>query len=221
MGIHYQVQQGDCLCSIAEKWGFPDYESIYLDPGNAAFREKRPNPNIIFPGDILFIPDREAKEIPRPTDQRHRFVSKQAKVYLRLCLQDDLHQPYENTKYHLRVGGNHYRGITDGDGMVEQRIPAGASEGEITIFTSDSDPSDAGYTFALNLGYLDPIDETSGIDARLINLGFGPPHHDGHGLSEEERAEMLKSFQDRFGLEVNGEADHATRQKLSQLHDAA
>jgi hypothetical protein len=49
----------------------------------------------------------------------------------------------------------------------------------------ENDPSDAGYTFALNFGHLDPIDETSGVDARLINLGFGPPDHDGHGLSGE------------------------------------
>jgi hypothetical protein len=220
MGIHYQVQQGDCLSSIAEKLGFPDYEAIYLDSGNAAFREKRPNPNIIFPGDVLFIPDRTTKELPRPTDKRHRFVSSRAKVYLRLCLQDDLHQPYKNTKYQLRVGRAHYQGTTGGDGMVEQRISADSSEGEITIFTMENDPSDAGYTFTLNLGHLDPIDETSGVDARLINLGFGPPDQDGRGLSDEVRVEMLKSFQDRFGLEVTGGIDEATRRKLSQLHDA-
>jgi hypothetical protein len=221
MGIYYQVQQGDCLCSIAEKWGFPNYEAIYLDSGNTAFREKRPNPNIIFPGDVLFIPDRKTKEFLRPTDQQHRFVAKRAKVYLRLCLQDDLHQPHKNTKYQLRVGGNYYRGSSDGDGIMEQRIPADASEGEITIFPMESDPSDAGYTFALNLGHLDPIDETSGIDARLVNLGFAPPHYDSHGLSDEERVEVLKSFQERFGLDVTGEADQTTRQKLSQVHDAA
>jgi Putative peptidoglycan binding domain len=220
MGAYYQVQQGDCLSSIAWKCGFSDYQTIYLDSGNAAFREKRPNPNIIFPGDTLYIPDRETQEVACPTDQRHQFVLKLQKVYLRLCLLDDFHRPYKNKRYRLRVDSDHYQGRTDANGILEQRISAEASDGEITIFTVENDPADKGYTFTLSLGHLDPIDETSGVDARLINLGFGPPDQDGSELSDEERVEGIKAFQDRFGLEITGTADAATRQKLRQLHDA-
>ncbi|MGH9664347.1 MAG: peptidoglycan-binding protein, partial [Bryobacteraceae bacterium] len=220
MGTDYTVQQGDCLSSIAEDYGFSDYQTIYLRPENAAFREKRPNPNVIFPGDVLYIPDREIKKYSRPTDRRHRFVLKRPKVLLRLCLKDDLHQPYKNAKYCLRVGFDQYQGATDGGGIVEHEIPAGASEGEITIFPRQDDPSDEGYTFSLTLGELDPVDETSGVDARLINLGFGPPDGPDSGFSDEDRTEALKAFQDRFGLDVTGEADEATRTKLRQLHDA-
>ena len=220
MGIQYTVQQGDCLSSIAQTWGFSDYKPIYFASENAAFREKRPNPNIIFPGDILFIPDRRINERPCSTDQLHRFVAPQPGVYLRLCLKDDLHQPYRNSKYRLRVDFDDYEGRSDGNGMVEQRIPATAAEGEITIFPADGDDSDAGYTFTLNLGHLDPIDETSGVDARLINLGFGPPDAESDGLSDDARIEALQAFQDRFGLEVTGEVDEATRRKLKELHDA-
>ena len=219
MGTFYRVQQGDCLSSIAERWGFSDYNTIYRDSGNDAFRQKRPNPNIIYPGDVLFIPDRRSQEFARPTDQLHRFVLKRSKVLLRLCLKDDLHQPYQNKRYHLRVGGHHYHGSTNESGMLEQRIPANATEGEVTIFTTDDDPSDLGYTFTLNLGHLDPVDETSGVDARLTNLGFAP-EVENHQLSNEERVQALKAFQDRFGLEVTGQADEATRQKLRELHDA-
>lgn len=219
MGEYYTVRKGDCLSSIAEKFGFSDYETIYLDSGNAAFRDKRPNPNIVYAGDILFIPDRETKEVSCSTDERHHFVLKLQKVYLRLCLLDDLHQPYRNKKYRLRVGADDYQGSTDGNGIVKQRIPANASEGEITIFTVEKDPSDKGYTFMLDLGHLDPIDEASGVDARLINLGFGPPDQDGE-LSDEERVEGFKAFQARFGLESTGKLDEATRRKLRELHDA-
>ena len=208
------------MSSLAEEWGFPDYKAIYLDAGNAAFRKNRPNPNIIFPGDVLLIPDLGSKEHLCPTDQRHRFVLTKAQVYLRLCLQDDLHQPYRNARYHLRVGIDHYHGSTDDHGMVERRISADASNGEITIFTAENDSGDTGYTFLLNLGHLDPIDETSGVDARLINLGFGPPGQEDRELSAEARVEALKAFQERFGLEVTGEEDDGTRRKLSQLHDA-
>jgi N-acetylmuramoyl-L-alanine amidase len=222
MGSYYRVQQGDCLSSIAEQWGFVDYNAIYLDSENADFREKRPNPNILFPGDVLFIPERSTKELARPTDHLHSFVLKRDKVYLRVCLQDDLHQPYKDTKYHLRVGARHYDGRTDDNGLVEQRIVPDATDGEITIYNMEDDPADNGYTFTLNLGHLDPVDEPSGVDARLINLGFGLPSEDEEEgeWSPEERSEVLRTFQNRFGLKVTGEADDATRQKLRQLHDA-
>ena len=63
MGDYYTVQQGDCLSSIAQNFGFPDYATIYRDPENAAFRKKRPNPNVICPGDILYIPDNKARRL--------------------------------------------------------------------------------------------------------------------------------------------------------------
>ncbi len=219
MGTNYTVTQGDCLSSIAERWGFPDYQSIYLDPANADFRAKRPNPNIIFPGDNLYIPELEIKDLPCATDQRHRFVISQPKVLLRLCLLDDLHQPYGNKRYELKVGSKAYEGSTDGGGMLEQRIPADAVEGEITVFPVEDDPADPGYSFPLNLGHLDPIDESSGIDGRLANLGFGPTDEDDPEGADEARVEALKAFQARFGLEVTGEPDDATCQKLRQLHD--
>jgi hypothetical protein len=141
------------------------------------------------------------------------------KVYLRLCLQDDLHNPYLNTNYRLRVEAADYAGATDSTGMLEQEIPADAVDGEITIFPFPDDPSDPGYTFTLKLGHLDPIDEDSGVDARLINLGFGPTDSDNPEWSDDDRGDALKAFQDRFGLEITGMADDATRQKLRALHD--
>jgi hypothetical protein len=219
VGVHYTVRQGDCLSSIAKKWGFTAYETIYQDPGNAAFREKRPNPNIIFPGDILYIPDRSVKEIPCATDQLHCFSMNREKVYLRLCLQDDLHQPFANAKYRLRVEGEWYEGATDSAGMVLQEIPPDAVDGEITVFPLADDPSDEGYTFQLKLGHLDPIDEVSGVDGRLVNLGFGPTDTENPAWSDDDRVEALKTFQDRFGLEITGQADDATRDKLREMHD--
>ena len=216
MGTYYNVRRGDCLSSISAQFGFSDYESIYLHPENAAFREKRPNPNIICSGDVLFIPDPTIREVPCATERKHRFVLKRPKALLRLCLKDDLQKPYKNTKYHLRIDCNQYDGSTDGAGMVERKIPANATNGEITIFPSGSDD---GYTFTLNLGDLDPVDETTGVDARLRNLGFGPPDSSDEELSDEDRQEALRAFQERFGLEVTGKADDATRAKLRQLHD--
>jgi peptidoglycan hydrolase-like protein with peptidoglycan-binding domain len=102
--------------------------------------------------------------------------------------------------------------------MVEKEIEPSATEGEITIFPGGGNNPDQGYTFTLQLGDLDPIDEMSGIDARLINLGFGPPDVE-DSLSDDDRAEALKAFQDKFGLDVTGELTDATKSKLQDLHD--
>jgi hypothetical protein len=56
MAQNHIVVKGDTLSGIAKKHGFKDWRTIYNDPSNAAFRRKRPNPNLIFPGDVVVIP---------------------------------------------------------------------------------------------------------------------------------------------------------------------
>lgn len=58
MPTSYTVKPGDNLSKIAVKHGFNNYREIYDHPSNAAFRAKRPNPNFIFPGDVIIIPDK-------------------------------------------------------------------------------------------------------------------------------------------------------------------
>ena len=67
----YIVQPGDFLLKIARQHGFRDYRTVYDDPANAAFRRKRPNPDVIFPGDQLVIPDKEPRVEQGATGQRH------------------------------------------------------------------------------------------------------------------------------------------------------
>jgi hypothetical protein len=57
MSTEYIVVSGDYLSKIAKRFGFDDWRTIYNHPDNAAFRAKRPNPNLIYPGDRLMIPD--------------------------------------------------------------------------------------------------------------------------------------------------------------------
>ena len=215
---YYTVRRGDCLSSIAKAFGFADYQTIYQHPENAEFRQKRPNPNIIYPADVLYIPDLRIKQVPAGTDQRHTFIKKRPRVLLRLCLKDDVEQPYTNTLYHLRVDSEHWDDSTDAAGIAEREIQADATEGEITIFPGGGGTLEEGYTFTLQFGDLDPVNETSGVDARLVNLGYGPPDSDGT-LSPDERRAALSAFQDKFGLEVTGEASDETKDKLREVHD--
>lgn len=52
----YTVRNGDTLSGIARKYGLPSWRVLYHHPSNKSFRQKRPNPNLIFPGDRINIP---------------------------------------------------------------------------------------------------------------------------------------------------------------------
>src|SRR3989442_1021381 len=79
MEKRHTVKQGEHLPKIAESYGFRDYRTIWDHPNNALLKQKRQNPMVLFPGDELFIPDKDGKKVSCATGQRHRFkVSRQA-----------------------------------------------------------------------------------------------------------------------------------------------
>jgi len=53
------VVEGENLSKIAAAEGFRDFRKLYDAPENAELRKKRPNPNLIRPGDEVVIPDRK------------------------------------------------------------------------------------------------------------------------------------------------------------------
>jgi hypothetical protein len=60
------IRSGDTLTKIARLHGVPSWRDIYHAPDNAAFRAKRPNPDRIFPGDVVIIPDPWGQVGPEP-----------------------------------------------------------------------------------------------------------------------------------------------------------
>ena len=64
MGTRYTVQPGDTLSRIAARHGLPSWRMVYNSPDNADFRRRRPNPNLIQPGDVLILPDLPATTPP-------------------------------------------------------------------------------------------------------------------------------------------------------------
>ena len=55
MPIHV-VKHGETLSKIAKHYGAKSWQEIYNHPTNTSFRIKRPNPNLIHPGDKINIP---------------------------------------------------------------------------------------------------------------------------------------------------------------------
>src|SRR6185503_19739164 len=82
VGVLYTVKQGDHLMKIAERFGFSTYETIWNRPENAELKNKRDSPNLLLPGDRLFIPDKDDKTVDAATGRLHRFKLKQTKLKL-------------------------------------------------------------------------------------------------------------------------------------------
>lgn len=214
----YTVKQGDCLSSIATEHGFADWRTIYNHADNAEFRRLRPNPNLIYPGDQLTIPDTENKHEDCPTDAWHDFKIEGQKTFARVRILKGDFSAQEGSAYKLEVDGDAKEGTLGGDGIIEKEISSSAREGTLTVWLG-GDKSKPGIIWTLRFGELDPVEETTGVQARLKNLGFDPG--DVNGTENDKTKAATKAFQGRMGLTQNGTADATTKSKLKETHDGA
>lgn len=209
----HTVEPGEYLSAIARQYGFSDYRVIWDHPENAKLKGKRKNPSILYPGDQLFIPVKETGEENGPTEQRHRFRLKGKDLMLRLMIRDLGHQPLANTFCELHVGNRTYDLTTDDEGRIEQEIPFDSAEG-LLLFTDPLIPFQRG--IRIKIGHLDPIEEVSGQQARLNNLGYDAGPVD--GKDGEKLRFALQEFQCDQGLKVDGVCDAGTQAKLKEIH---
>ncbi len=203
----HTVQQGECLSSIGARYGFAA-DTLWNLSENSGLKQRRQDPNVLEPGDLLFVPDLRPKSESGGTEQKHRFRKKSGSALLRLQLLDPDDRPRANLPYTLAVEGRLITGRTDGQGMVEQRIDPHAGTASLIIEGEDPLP--------LRLGGLDPLDTVTGAQQRLQNLGFACGRAD--GTWDERCAAALREFQERYGLQESGEIDQATRDKLRDIH---
>lgn len=215
---YHTVVPGDCFSSLAAQYGFADYRTIYDDGANADLRGKRTNPNVLLPGDRVFIPERDETPQDCPTDGRHRFVVKRKTTRLRLVLKDR-DGALANRPFKLSVAGEPVaEGSTDGSGLIDKPIPADA--GAAVLEVQRTEKAGSGFLrWQLQLGFLDPHDHLSGAQARLNNLGFFCGKVD--GILGPRTARALRQFQKSQGLAVSGKLDGATAAKLRGGHDSA
>lgn len=212
MAFVHTVAQGECLSSIAKRYGFQKWKALYDHPSNAELKKKRKNPNVIYPGDQVVIPDKEPKEVEVATAKLHTFKVVVPMAKVRVVLKDGKGQAFAGKKYVLSAAGHDIEGQTGSDGLVEQPIDPDLLDASLTLFLDDTTT----FKWRLRLGHLDPVEAPSGVHARLRNLGFDPGPEGGTGAPF---VAALKRLQARHGLEVNGELDDPTTSKLRDLHD--
>jgi N-acetylmuramoyl-L-alanine amidase len=202
---NYTVVSGDCLSSLAKKAGLSSWKTIYDAPENAEFRKRRPNPDLLYPGDVLFIPEISKRTEGSESGKRHRFKSNTKPAWLRLRIQDEDGKEIQNRKYSLTVGKTKYDGQTDPKGIIEKKVAADAQEGLLTIYAEDSTTPWARWN--LKLGDLDPIEEIRGIQQRLNHLGYfcGPSD----GIVGPRTKAAIQLYQKENNQEQTGEIDDA------------
>lgn len=238
-GKHHTVQQGESVESIAHAAGH-FWDTVWKHPDNAALRQLRASPHVLLPGDVVFVPPLEHKQVECETGKQHPFHRKGVPSRLRVRFMVD-EQPLASRAYVLFVDGKRERdGETDGDGNLDEPVaplarraevhftpeppPPAAEPGDFTDQgadiiheprPADPPPEPRPLIYSFELRHLDPSTEISGLQGRLRHLGYAVGPADGN--LDPRAEEALRAFQTEHELEVTGELDPATQDKLREL----
>lgn len=213
MSKAHTVKQGECLSKIAKRFGFTDWRYLYEHPENASLRARRPNPNVLFPGDIVNIPELRVREERIETTRVHRFVVQSPRKFLRVVFKDAQGGKLANELYSIRFSsGRSKAASTNADGLLNEPVSFDEDSATVEI---------GGRTLHLNLGHLNPTgdvvkEDISGIQARLNNLGYNAGPNDGiYGRKTRLALALLQADED---CDVSGLPDEETLSRLEELH---
>lgn len=207
MPLKHKVAKGECVLSIATRHGLMP-ETVWNHAENSELRSKRKDMNVLKPGDVLTIPDARVTEVSKPAEKRHRFRRKGVPGKIKIQILEN-GEPRKNESYTLDIDGTRTEGTTDDQGYVSFNVPAEARRGEVSFYNTETGGTD---TFSFNLGTVDPIETEEGQAQRLSNLGYDTESGLESGLES-----AIEHFQSDHGLEVTGQADRSTLDKLKEV----
>lgn len=203
----HTVQQGEHLSTIAARYGFRSYETIWNDPANASLKAQRQNPNVLYPGDQVVIPPKLQRADDCTTGQTHQFRVPIPSLRLIVVLRDVNGKLLPNCECELDIDGKTKKLTSGPDGKIDERIPIPAKGGKLVA---------KGRTYRLSIGELDPIDTPSGWRARLANLGYYLGR--GEEVDDAELQSAVEEFQCDYGLAVDGDCGPQTQAKLKEVY---
>ncbi|GGX39235.1 PGRP and LysM peptidoglycan-binding domain-containing protein [Saccharospirillum salsuginis] len=211
MAIH-TVAQGETLLRIAKHYGLASAAALYDHPSNERFRAQRPNPDLIYPGDKIIIPD--PNETPAKlgvTNRNSVFVKSSSAEYLRMRLQG-----CQGARAELDVNGQSLESTVADSGLLEFELPENAGTSATLQLYLTGEAQQPTHTFRLRLAYLDPVETLSGIQARCNNLGYDCGVVD--GVMGSKTRDGVKQFQASFGLAQDGDPGPQTQKKLQEAY---
>jgi N-acetylmuramoyl-L-alanine amidase len=212
----YFARQGESVGSIAKDNGFPSYKAIYDHPANDELRRRRPDPNVLMPGDPIAIPDAIPRTATRAIDQWHDETVEIEAPILRLKLLDPSGSVLANQDYQLTVSGRERFGTTNASGILEEPVEYGVRSAVLSsTVTLGDQPRDL--VWRLNFDSVDPKGSIEGLQGRLYNLGFYRGQIDGCFGPATRGA--VSAFQTSAGLGATGIDDENTWAALERQHD--
>lgn len=216
MAVVHTVKQGETLTRIAKQYSYSSWKSIYYDPSNSEFQKLRPNPDLIFPGDKINIPDIKPRKMTVGATRQHVFCVKREGEYFRLKIQNRKGESWTGKKVVLDADGDMQEFTLDESGIVEFNLgDKELSNAKLDVYTDD-DIDYPSHSIELKLGHLDPVEELSGVQARCNALGFDCGVVD--GLNGKNTEKGVKAFQKAHGLVVDGIAGPNTKKKLKEVY---
>jgi N-acetylmuramoyl-L-alanine amidase len=231
MAGKHVVQPGESPSQIAASYGFEDWLTIYQHADNASLRQKRSQPNAIFPGDVVAIPKLEPKVYILATGKRHRIVKPRPKVKLNVTVKDGAGEALAGKKFELRSPdlAEPIEGTTTGDGHAQCNPPIDLVEAQFVVWDSD-DKTGIRHVWDVELAGLFAPETEQGLRQRLNNLGYHagekskesdvePDDDDeANGARSDPLSLAIAAFQQDMGLDVTGIIDDDTRARLVAEH---
>jgi N-acetylmuramoyl-L-alanine amidase len=208
MPTRHIVRPGDCMTSIGAHYA-RDPDRLWNASENADLRALRDDPNVLFPGDIVVIPDASSTAPSVSQGQSNRYRARVPLCRLAVELRAPTGDGLSGIQYRLSVDGRPTKeGVTGSDGLVEAQVPATAVEADLEVWHG----TPHAFHWTLAVGHLDPVSEESGVAGRLENLGYHAHVDPDDPAGALRRA--VSAFQRDHGLGETGVIDDATRDAL-------
>ena len=169
----HTVVAGEDITSIAQKYGFFRWQSVWNCPDNNALSRLRTNAFTLKAGDVVKIPPHRyqicgtnGKPAPQPHVFRHWELTRLLRLYM-----THNGSPMKPCDYELTVKGVALTGTVTTESMIIHAVDADATEATLKVWV-DAAVTDPTYEWTLKLAQLPPIMEKDGVLERLVNMGL-------------------------------------------------
>ncbi|MEM9691445.1 MAG: hypothetical protein AAGA56_02780 [Myxococcota bacterium] len=209
----YVIQPGDTLRRVAMLHDL-DPTSIWGHEKNAELAEER-DPEMLAPGEILFIPEPEDPTLTVTAETSNQFSAETPTIRVYIKFEGE-EGPLKEEAYVVNgIGEDPIEGTLDDEGLLDITVPLLLRYFHIEFPERD-------ITHEVAVGFLDPVDVPSGRRARLLHLGHLPVGRDVRDphvfATRESEQRSTASFQEAHGLEPTGFLDEATGEWLVRRH---
>lgn len=211
------IKQGDCLVSIAAYYQLKPEFILQQSENKKISEDKNRVHNQLMLGDKIYIPAADNEYLSVSIADKTVFKLKPAAtttISIRFLCGG---KARKNLPCRLEINDTYIENNTDERGSVSFDIPA--LQRNCRLLAEETIEQEKMIEiYQLMLGYLDPINEKSGLKARLAHLG--------HFIIDEDESDetqlplAIKRFQKAAEIEVTGTISKDDEKKLKEAHSS-